>query len=173
MLSLIVSMDKNRVIGIDNQLPWQGNVPADMRYFKRTTYGSPVIMGRNTWESLPQKFRPLDGRRNIVLSHQVGMKVEGAEVFASLNAAIYATRDATEAFVIGGGKLYEFALPYADRLYITRILGEFEGDTHFPEIDLSEWEVMRWVEEHHCDTNNLPCIFAVYRRRCEHVGQHG
>lgn len=140
IIAAIAAMSKNRVIGRDNALPW--HIPEDFKYFKRTTFGKPVIMGRKTYESLGQ---PLPGRINIVISRNPDT-IEG-DVFAvdTLEKAIErATAIATaesveEIFIIGGGQIYEAALPQTDRLYLTVIDETFEGDAHFPEFNQSDW----------------------------------
>jgi len=132
--SLIVAMAVNRVIGRAEALPWR--LPADLAHFKRVTMGRPVIMGRRTWESIG---RALPGRRNIVVTRTPGYAAPGCEVVDSLEAAWRAAAGADEAFVIGGGALYEEALASADRIYLTEVEGEVEGDTRFPDFDRSRW----------------------------------
>lgn len=138
MLSLIAAVARRRVIGKDNALLW--HLPEDMRYFRETTRGKPVIMGRKTWESLPEKFRPLPGRRNIVVSRNVDYDAPGAELASSLDTALAATAGEAEVFVIGGEALYRLALPHADRLYLTEIERDYDGDAFFPEIVAQEWQ---------------------------------
>lgn len=138
MLSLIAAVARNGVIGKDNQLLW--HLPGDMRHFRETTRGKPVIMGRKTWESLPEKFRPLPGRLNIVVSRDPGYQAPGATLAGSLQDAIEIARNAEEAFVIGGAELYRQALPFADRLYLTEIAADFAGDTWFPEVPPEDWQ---------------------------------
>ena len=131
MIACVVAHSANRVIGRDGGLPW--HLPTDMRFFRELTTGATVVMGRKTWESIPERFRPLPGRRNLVLSSRA---VDGAEVFGSLEAALAAADG--DVFVIGGGATYEAALPLADRVYATELDAELEGDTVFPE--LSGWQ---------------------------------
>lgn len=139
-LHLIFARAANGVIGKDNALPW--HLPEDMAHFKRTTLGCPVIMGRKTWDSLG---RPLPGRLNLVVSRQPGLQLEGAEVFASLEAAIVRAEQwaheqgVDELMLIGGAQLYQQALPLAARLYLTRIELSPEGDAWFPEFDAAAW----------------------------------
>jgi dihydrofolate reductase len=134
-ISLIAALDRNtRAIGKDNQLLW--NIPQDLKRFKRLTHGHPVIMGRKTWESLPAAFRPLPGRTNIVVTHSGD--IEGVRTAHSLEEAFILASGAEggeEAFVIGGGELYRQAISLADRLYLTLVDGEAEGDTFFPEYE--------------------------------------
>ena len=159
ILSLIAAMDRNRLIGRDNTLPWR--LPEDLRHFKATTLGKPVIMGRKTWESIG---RPLPGRRNIVVSRNPDYPLQGAERAASLDAALTLAEDTgtDEIFVIGGGDLYRQALPRARRLYLTEIDASHEGDAWFPEIPPGEWrEVAR---EEHRAADGLPFAFVRYER---------
>lgn len=138
MLSLIAAVAKNRVIGNNNQLLW--HLPEDMRHFRETTRGKPVIMGRKTWESLPDSFRPLPGRLNIVVSRNPAYQAAGATLAGSLEEAIRQAGNAKEIFIIGGEELYRQALPLADRLYLTEIENTFAGDAFFPEVLEREWE---------------------------------
>jgi dihydrofolate reductase len=134
VVSLVAALARNRVIGAGNRLPW--HLPEDLRRFKRLTMGAPVIMGRKTHESIG---KPLPGRRNIVVTRQPGARWEGCEVAGSLEAALAAAGDAPEVFVIGGAELYAAALPRADRLHLTLIDAEYEGDALFPEFDPAGW----------------------------------
>ena len=134
---IIAAVARNRVIGKDNTLIW--NIPADMAHFKSLTSGQTVIMGRKTWDSLPPRFRPLPGRRNIVISRQQGYLAPGAEVAGSLEEAIDLAVTAEIAFIIGGEQIYRQAMASADRLEITAVELEPEGDAWFPEIDPATW----------------------------------
>lgn len=140
-LCLIAAMGENRVIGVDNQLPWR--LPGDLKYFKARTLGKPVVMGRKTWDSLG---RPLPGRLNLVVSRQAGLQLEGAEVFASLPAALQRAQawaqeqGASEVMLIGGAQLYEQALPLAERLYLTRVALSPAGDAWFPPFEGPQWQ---------------------------------
>ena len=135
-LILIAALARNGIIGKDNRLPW--HLPADLKHFKALTSGHAVIMGRKTWESLPPNFRPLPGRQNIVVTRNANYHADGATVTASLPAAIAATTG-PQAFVIGGAELYAAALPLADRLELTEIDRDYEGDTRFPPRDPAQW----------------------------------
>ncbi len=135
-LTLIAAVARNGVIGRDNRLPW--HLPADLKHFKALTTGHAVIMGRKTWESLPEKFRPLPGRQNIVVTRKAGYAAAGANVVTSLADAV-AAAGGSEAFVIGGAELYVAALPLADRLQLTEIDADYEGDTWFPPRDPRQW----------------------------------
>jgi dihydrofolate reductase len=134
---LIAAVAKNRVIGHDNQLIW--NIPEDMAHFKALTLGHAVLMGRKTWESLPERFRPLPGRRNIVISRQADYAAPGAETATALDQGIALAADADQLFIIGGAEIYAQAIGLADRLEITEVDQEPAGDAWFPEIDASRW----------------------------------
>lgn len=134
-ISMVAAMAANRVIGKDNQLLWR--LPEDLKRFKSITMGSPVVMGRKTYESIG---RLLPGRTNVILSRDPAFAVEGAKVFTSLDAALAAlANEHAEVFVIGGGEIYRQALPRADRLYLTEIDAEYEGDAFFPEFDRTQF----------------------------------
>jgi dihydrofolate reductase len=160
IISLIWAMADDRVIGMNNRLPWK--LPADMRWFRRHTLGKPVIMGRKTFESFGG--RPLPERLNIVVSRDPAYQAEGATVVGSIDAALAAAKNAPEVMVIGGQSFYEQTLPLAKRLYMTRVHGRFEGDAWFPPFDLTRWnEVAR--EEHPADEKNpWPCSFVILER---------
>jgi dihydrofolate reductase len=135
-ISMIVARSRNHVIGRDNQMPWK--ISADLQFFKKVTMGHPVIMGRKTWESIG---RPLPGRRNIVVSRNADLKLNGAEVVNSLDAALATLNEFTRVFVIGGEQLFTQAFPKADRLYITEIDIDVDGgDTFFEVPNQSEWK---------------------------------
>lgn len=136
-LSMIAAMGKDRVIGKDNDMPW--HLPADLQHFKKTTLGSPIIMGRKTYDSIG---RPLPGRLNIILSRNTNLKIEGCSVVNSLEDAIGLAEktDASEIFITGGAHLYDKFLEDADRLYLTLIDEKFEGDTYFPDYTQFNWQ---------------------------------
>jgi len=134
-ISLIVAMSSNRVIGLNNQMPW--HLSADLKKFKKITMGSPILMGRKTYESIG---KPLPGRTNIILSRNLEYQQDGCLVFNDLKTALKkACESAKEIFVIGGADLYEATLPIANAIYLTIINKEFQGDAFFPDIDLSYW----------------------------------
>ena len=135
---IIAAVAKNRVIGRDNQLIW--NIPEDMAHFKALTAGHTVIMGRKTWESLPPRFRPLPGRRNIVVTRQTEYAAPGAELAASLESAFNLAEKDETVFVIGGAEIYNQAMPFADRLEITEVDLSPQGDSWFPEIIAVDWK---------------------------------
>jgi len=136
-ISLIVAASRNGVIGRNGALPW--HLPDDLRQFKRLTLGKPVIMGRRTWESIG---RPLPGRRNIVLTRDPGFRAGGCEVAHSVSAALALLAGAEEAMVIGGAQVYAAFLPFAERIYLTRVQAEVDGDTHFPAPDPDAWRLV-------------------------------
>jgi dihydrofolate reductase len=132
-LSIIVATSQNRVIGDNNQLPW--HISADLKRFKAITMGKPIVMGRKTWQSLG---RPLPGRDNVVLSRDVTFKAQDCFVFSSLQQVIDSYLDTEEIMIIGGNAIYQLALPLAQKLYVTEIHRDYEGDTYFPEL-ADEW----------------------------------
>ena len=161
VLALVAACARGGVIGIDNRLPW--HLPEDMKFFRETTRGKPVIMGRKTWESLPDAFRPLPGRVNIVVSRNAAYPAVGATVVGSLPDALTAAGNADIVFVMGGAELYRQALPIADRLYLTEIDADFAGDAFFPELAKDDWrEAQRnpLVAE-----SGLKFAFVTYERR--------
>ncbi|MCQ4258110.1 dihydrofolate reductase [Stutzerimonas stutzeri] len=140
-LAMIAALADNRVIGLDNKMPW--HLPADLKHFKAMTLGKPIIMGRKTWDSLG---RPLPGRLNLVVSRQRDLQLDGAETFTALDAALVRAeqwareRGVEELMLIGGAQLYAQALPQAQRLYLTRIDAAPEGDAFFPAFDDADWQ---------------------------------
>ena len=166
IISLIAALASNHAIGKNNALLW--HLPEDMRHFRETTRGKPVIMGRKTWESLPEAFRPLPGRHNIVVSRDPAYPASGATLAGSLEDALRqaeAKTDAAEAFVIGGAALYREALPIADRLYLTEIDQRFDGDVFFPEVSPHDWQEIS--RQPGLETSGPRYAFAVYQRRSE------
>lgn len=148
-ISMIVAMAKDRVIGLDNQMPW--HLPADLQYFKQTTLGKPVIMGRKTYDSIG---RPLPGRLNIVVSRDPNLQIEGVTCVTTVEQAITAAQGVEEVMIIGGATIYEYFLPVADRLYLTFIDLETKGDTCFPDyLQQGEWQEVA-VLEHAADDKN-------------------
>ena len=133
-ISLIVAMASNRVIGLNNQMPWQ--ISADLKKFKKITMGAPILMGRKTYESIG---RPLPGRTNIIISRNPSYQQPGCLVFNDIDKALASCGDVEEVFVIGGSDFYKSMLPVADTLYLTQIHQEFSGDTFFPEFDADQW----------------------------------
>lgn len=159
MISIVVAHSRNGVIGRGGELPWR--LPTDLRRFRELTTGRAVVMGRRTYESLPPRFRPLPGRRNIVLSSRPGYRAEGAEVFRDLGSALDACGG--EGFVIGGGVTYREALPLAHRVYATLVDAEVEGDTFFPELPDADWHCVECSER--IVENEYGFTFNLYERR--------
>lgn len=147
IISLIAALATDRVIGMENAMPW--HLPGDLAWFKRNTLNKPVIMGRKTFESIG---RPLPGRLNIVISSKPG-EHEGVTWVTSVDAALAAAAGAEEVMVMGGGRVYEQFLPKANRLYLTHIDAEVEGDTHFPDYEPDDWE-STFSEFHDADEQN-------------------
>lgn len=158
-ISLIFAMDENRLIGKDNAMPW--HLPNDLQYFKQTTMGKPVIMGRKTYESIG---RPLPGRRNIILTRQPDYTVDGCEVIHSLDDLKAFQNTPDEVFCIGGAEIYKALIPYADKIYLTQIHATFDGDTHFPEIDPEKWKVVSSEEGIVDEKNRYAHTFLVLER---------
>lgn len=159
-LILIAAVASNGVIGRANGLVFQD--AADMRHFRQVTLGFPVIMGRKTWESLPERFRPLPGRRNIVVSHNPMFMPRGAELAASLEDALLLAANAPKVFVVGGGQLYAQALPHADALLLTEVSVPLEGETHFPAWDRQRFQA--GARNYHTSANGVPYTITEYRR---------
>ena len=159
VISLITAMDRNRLIGDDNRLPW--HLPADFAHFKSVTMGKPIIMGRKTYESIG---KPLPGRSNIVLSRNPEVSFEGVTCVSSFEDAIAVVPDAEEVMVIGGSTIYEMLLPKADRLYITYVDGEFKGDAWFPDFDESQWFEKEVVMRASDEKNLYDCRFVTLEK---------
>jgi len=159
-LNLIYARAANGVIGKDNALPW--HLPEDLAHFKRTTLGAPVLMGRKTWDSLPPRFRPLPGRRNLVLTRDAHWQAEGAQRVGAIAEALTACADAPELWVIGGAEVYRQALPLAQRLVVTEIAQAFEGDAHAPVLGPEWTETARAA---HTAANGLPFAFVTLERK--------
>ena len=164
-LALIASVARNGSIGQGDQLVWQE--PEDQRWFRRQTMGCPVIMGRKTWGSLPARFKPLPGRRNIVVTHTPGWAAAGATVAHGLHQAILLARQspAPRIFVIGGGQLYAAALPLADLLLLTEIDADLPGDTLFPAWDRSAFNELQRETHHSAGPPACDYAFVTYQRQ--------
>lgn len=157
-LTLIVAIDAERGIGLNNTLPW--HLPEDLAFFKRTTSGHPIIMGRKTFESIG---KPLPNRHNIVITRNPGWRHEGVDAVPSLAAAI-GLADCAEAFIIGGAQIFDQALPIAHRLLVTEIGKTFNCDTFLPVIDWEQWQQTA-RETHHSVANDCDFAFVSYERR--------
>lgn len=159
-VNLIYARAANGVIGVKGGLPW--HLPEDMAHFKRMTAGCPVVMGRKTWDSLPPRFRPLPGRRNIVVTHQEDWDQIGAQRASSLREALSICEHEPEVWVIGGAQIYAAAEPLAQRAMVTEIDRDFEGDAFAPVLGPAWREIAR--EAHTSAKDGLPFAFVVYAR---------
>lgn len=160
LISLIVAVSDDQVIGRNNALPWR--LSADLRYFKKRTMGKPIVMGRKTWASIG---RALPGRLNIVVTRDPTFEAEGATVVHSLDAAIDAAGDVDEIMIIGGETIYRSLLPSADRVYLTRVHVQVpDGDAHFPELDDGDW-VQRCACQLPGENGQPDCTFTEWERR--------
>jgi dihydrofolate reductase len=160
-VSLIWAMAKNRVIGINNQLPWK--LPADMKWFRQNTLGKPIIMGRKTFESFGGK--PLPDRKNLIVTQDKHYHADNAIVCHSIEQALQQANNMEEVMVIGGMSLYKQTLPIADRLYMTVVDANVEGDAWFPDFDMNDWNQL---ESHHHtadEKNAFSCDFTVLQRK--------
>lgn len=160
IISLIWAMDDNRLIGVENRLPWK--LPADMKWFRRHTLGKTIVMGRKTFESFGSK--PLPERTNIVVTRDEGYQAPGAIVVHSIDEALQAAAGEQEIFIIGGASFYEQMLPCADRLYITQVHGTFTGDAWFPSFDMSRWRSVTSEESRVDEKNPYCCTFTIFER---------
>ena len=165
IVSAIVAIAKNNAIGKNNQLLW--HLPADMKYFKEKTLGHCIITGRKNYESIPEKFRPLPGRINIVISRQKNYTAPGAIVVHSIEMAIQQATNLNEqeVFIIGGAEIYKQSLSIVDKLYITYVDAQFDADAFFPELNLDEWKVESRYLHPADDKNKYDCSFCVYTKR--------
>ena len=158
---IVAAVARNRAIGKDNQLLW--SLPEDMAHFKALTAGRTVVMGRKTWESLPPRFRPLPGRRNIVVSRQAGYAAPGAELAGSLENALELASTADMVFVIGGEQIYRQAMALADRLELTEVDLAPDADAWFPDVAAADWLTAERREQTGADGTCF--AFVTYRRR--------
>lgn len=158
ILASIVATDFNNAIGKDNKLLW--HLPADLKFFKTATMGCPIIMGRKTFDSIG---RVLPGRKNIIISRNKDLKIEGAEVYSSFEEMMKNVK-VEKAFIIGGADIYNLSMPYVTEIYRTLVKHEFEADTFFPEIKFAEFSLV-WEEEHVADEKNeFDYVFQKYVR---------
>jgi len=158
LLSVIVAMARNRVIGIRNTLPWR--LPDDLKHFKALTMGHHIVMGRKTYESIG---RPLPGRTTVIVTRDPGYRVEGCLTATSIDAAIAACAGDAEIFFVGGAEMYAQVLPRADRLYLTEIQADYEGDARFPAIDRGDW--LETARDRRVSPDGLGYDFVTYRRK--------
>jgi dihydrofolate reductase len=159
-INLIMAMSQNGIIGVNNQIPWR--LPEDMVRFKALTKGCPVIMGRKTWDSLPEQFRPLPYRKNIVLSRHT-KSLEGAECFDNIGDALHLCKFSRDVWVIGGKEIYELFMPLANRIEVTRIHQDFDGDVTAPAFDPATW-ILNTAFLSTSALNGLKYTFETYTR---------
>ena len=159
-LSIIVAISENRVIGRDGDLPW--HISEDLRRFKSLTMGCPIIMGRKTYESIG---RPLPGRTSVVISTNADYPEKGILLARDFCEALDLVRDASEVFVVGGARIYELALPFVDRIYLTQVYTKIDGDTFFPEIDWSHWDLVEQSPGKRCADDKFEYSFQTFDRR--------
>jgi dihydrofolate reductase len=164
-ISLIAALTQNHVIGKNNDLPW--HLPDDMKYFMQTTKQHHVIMGRKNYESIPEKFRPLPNRTNIVVTHQSNFHAPNCTVVNSLEQGIALAKknNEQELFIIGGAEIYKLAMPFAHRLYLTEIQTELEGDTHFPTLDKQQWREVSRTHHTTDEKHRYAFDFVVYEKK--------
>ena len=159
---MIFARSANGVIGNNNAMPW--HLPEDLAHFKKLTLGSPVIMGRKTWDSLPTKFRPLPGRTNVVITRQTGWQAEGAQTAGSLVDALALCQLASDVWIIGGAQIYAQTEPLAQRIEVTEIAQNFSGDAYAPELG-SDW--LESAREQHVSASGMAFSFVTYLRRSQ------
>lgn len=164
IISLIAALSENRVIGKNNDLPW--HLPDDMKYFMQTTKLHHVIMGRKNYQSIPEKFRPLPNRTNIVVTRQQSFNAPHCTVVNSIEAAleIARTNNENEVFIIGGAEIYNQGLASANKLYLTEIKAEIDGDTYFPNFNKSEWRELSRVHHTIDERHKYAFDFVVYEK---------
>lgn len=164
IVSMIAALTKNNVIGKNNDLPW--HLPDDMKYFMQTTKGHFVIMGRKNYQSIPEKFRPLPNRTNIVITRQTNFEAPGCQVINSLDEAIAVCKKANpkEIFLIGGSSIYKEGLQFANKLYLTEIHAEIDGDVYFPQINKNDWKEKSRVPHSNDDRHQYAFDFVVYEK---------
>jgi len=160
-VALVAAVARGGVIGRDSGIPWR--LPEDMQRFRTLTMGHPVVMGRRTWESLPDQFRPLPGRGNVVVTRNSDWSAQGADRAGSIEDALRLLEGEDTVFVIGGGEIYAAALPSADELLLTEIDAEIEGDTYFPDWDPDDFEEV--ARERHVSSDGVGYSFVTYERR--------
>ena len=164
IVSMIAALSKNNVIGKHNDLPW--HLPDDMKYFMQTTKGHHTIMGRKNYDSIPEKFRPLPNRTNIVVTRQHSFKAPGCIVVNSVERGLEISKanGEREVFIIGGAEIYRLGIPHADRLYLTEIDAVIEGDTFFPDVDKRAWRELSRTNHPADERHPYPFDFVVYEK---------
>ena len=163
-VSIIVAVSENNVIGKDNDLIW--HFPKDTKFFKDTTLGHHVIMGRKNWESIPEKYRPLPDRKNIIVTRNNNFKYKGATVVNSIEKAIEVSRasEDEEIFIIGGGEIYKLGFKYVDKLYITEIYAEVDGNTYFPEWNKKDWKEISRISHPSDEKHEYSFDYVIYMK---------
>ena len=163
-ISLIVAVTENMVIGKDNKLAW--HLPDDMNYFSNMTKGHSIIMGRKNWESIPEKYRPLPDRKNIIVTRNNNFKYKGATIVCSIEKAIEEARSSEdeEIFIIGGGEIYKLGFKYVDKLYITEINAEVKGNTYFPEWDKKYWNEISRISHPSDKKHPYSFDYVIYKK---------
>ena len=165
IISLIVAIAKNRVIGKNNQLIW--HLPKDMKFFMETTIHHPVIMGRKNFESIPEKYRPLKNRDNIIITRNENYTAEGCIIVHSIEESIeYAKKNlkTNELFIIGGGEIYKLGFKYVDKLYITEIYAEVDGNTYFPEWNKKDWKEISRISHPSDEKHEYSFDYVIYMK---------
>ena len=163
IISLVVAASDNNVIGKNNQLLW--HLPKDMKFFKNVTWAMPVVMGRKTFEAIGNK--PLSGRKNIVITRQQGWKADGVSVVNSVDAAVALAEELNykEIFIIGGGQIYMIAFDQANKIYMTRVHAELEGDTYFPVIEKDDWKLVSKTDNPADEKHAYAFSFQLWERK--------
>ena len=160
IVSLIVAMDKNRLIGNKNKLPWKNS--ADLKYFKSMTVGKAVIMGRKTFESFP---KPLPNRTHIIITRQKNYQAEGCIIVDSIEKALSICPKDEDSFIIGGGEIYTLGLAYTDKIEITRVHSSFEADAYFPEINKKDWKLEKYEFNEKDEKHKYDYTYETYIRK--------
>ena len=160
MISFVVAIGQNNVMGKDNAIPW--HIPADLKFFKKVTMGHPIVMGRKTYDSIG---KPLPGRENIIMTRNQNYAQEGCTVIHTIEELLKLEEKNEEVCVIGGAEIFKITFPHADRLYLTKINHEFEGDTFFPDFDESEWKIISEEKGPKDEKNPYDYTFFIYERK--------
>ncbi len=160
MISFVVAIGQNNVMGKDNAIPW--HIPADLKFFKKVTMGHPIVMGRKTYDSIG---KPLPGRENIIMTRNQHYAQEGCTIIHTVEELLKLEEKNEEVCVIGGAEIFKITFPHADRLYLTKINHEFEGDTFFPDFDESEWKIISEEKGPKDEKNPYDYTFFIYERK--------
>ena len=164
-ISLIVAVSENMVIGKDNKLAW--HLPDDMNYFSNMTKGHSIIMGRKNWESIPKKYRPLPERKNIVVTRNNKFEDKGAIIVNSIEKAVEKARgfEEDEIFIIGGGEIYKLGFAYVDKLYITEIYANIDGNTYFPKWNKENWKEISRISHPKDEKHEFDFDYVIYKKK--------